>query len=248
MCPTCPSPDTILCVDDERDMRLIVVRSLELAGFSVRACGSADAALAHVRAEGLPDLAVIDIRMPGHDGFWLCGELQAFCDLPIILLTAVDDEETTARAIEEVAEDYIVKPVRPRELVARVRRVLRRLPTNQRSSGLWARIDPRLEVNFSQRRLRVDGLEAELTPIESKILHVLWRNLGTTVRSDHLLRRVWPDGEVFEDSLRVHVHRLRHKLERHPQTPTVLATERGEGYRLLAERRGEEPLAPSARE
>lgn len=228
--------ERILCVDDERDVRLVVARTLELAGFAVTSVESASEALARIRSEGLPDLAIVDLVMPEHDGFWLCRELQTFCDLPVVLLTSVSDEPTTVRAIEQVAEDYIVKPFRPSELVARVRRVLMRVPPATRGSGLWNEIDRRLEVDFPGRRLRLDGVESEITPTEARILYILWRNLGRTIETAALLRRVWPSEEVFEDTLRVHVHRLRKKLEADPEKPALLQTDRGRGYRLGAER------------
>lgn len=227
--------ERILCVDDERDVRIVVARTLELAGFAVTSVESSKEALARIRSEGLPDLAIIDLVMPDHDGFWLCRELQTFCDLPVVLLTSVSDEPTTARAIEEVAEDYIVKPFRPSELVARVRRILKRVPPAARSSGLWSEIDSRLQVDFPGRTLRIAGVESEITPTEARILYLLWRNLGRTVETGVLLRRVWPREEVFEDTLRVHVHRLRKKLEVDPEKPALLRTDRGRGYRLGGE-------------
>lgn len=228
-------PERILCVDDERDVRIVVARTLELAGFAVTSVESAKEALARIRSEGLPDLAIIDLVMPEQDGFWLCRELQTFCDLPVVLLTSVSDEPTTVRAIEEVAEDYIVKPFRPSELVARVRRILKRVPPAARSSGLWSEIDSRLQVDFPGRTLRIAGVESEITPTEARILYLLWRNLGRTVETGALLRRVWPREEVFEDTLRVHVHRLRKKLEADPEKPALLRTDRGRGYRLGGE-------------
>lgn len=234
MSTTAGGPKRILCVDDELDIRLVVAHTLQLAGFQVTSVGSASEALARIHVEGLPALAVVDLVMPEYDGFWLCREVHSFCDLPIILLTSVSDEPTTVRAIEEVAEDYIVKPFRPTELVARIRRVLKRMPP-PRNTGLWSRIDDRLEVDFPRRTLRVAGSETEITPTESRILYLLWRNFGRTVQTATLLRRIWPNEEVYEDTLRVHVHRLRRKIELEPEKPDLLVTDRGQGYRLGGE-------------
>lgn len=228
-------PQTILCVDDELDVRIVVARTLELAGFEVEVAGSGAEAIARVRSKGLPDLALIDLVMPEQDGFSLCRELHGFSDLPIVLLTSVSDEPTTVRAIEQVAEDYIVKPFRPAELVARIRRVLMRIPPAPRGGGVWNSVDERLAIHFPERRIRVDGVTSELTPTESRLLYLLWRNLGRTVESGVLLRRVWTNEEVFEDTLRVHVHRLRRKIELDPDNPSLLVTDRGRGYRLGGE-------------
>lgn len=232
---TLPEPRRILCVDDALDIRVVVRGALERAGYAVDTAASTDEALERIRTRGLPDLAVVDLMMPGRDGFAFCREVHSFCDLPIILLTAVDDEPTTVRAIEEVAEDYVIKPFRPPELAARVGRVLKRVAPVRRPSGVWNRIDASSEVDFAGRRLRDEAGERELTPIECKILHVLWRSQGRTVGTEMLLRRVWPTGEVFEDTLRVHVHRLRRKLAPADEGSGRLVTDRGQGYRLAGE-------------
>ncbi|MCB1035836.1 MAG: response regulator transcription factor [Acidobacteria bacterium] len=225
------TPSEILCVDDEADIRTVVRASLQAAGFEVRTAHSAESALESLERYGLPHLAVVDIRMPGTSGLELCRTIHGFCDLPVILLTAVDDEPTIVRSINELAEDYIVKPFRPAELAARVRRVLQRLGTTDRRGRLFE-IDKSLQIDFVQKVALVDQREVALTPTESKILHVLSRRLGRPVQLEFLLRRVWPMEEVFEDTLRVHMHRLRKKIEPNPDEPRYLFTERSVGYRL----------------
>jgi DNA-binding response OmpR family regulator len=158
-----------------------------------------------------------------------------FSDLPIIILTAVDEEETAIQAIELFAEDYVTKPFSPRELVARVRRVLRRIGDFAYSLEPLTQVDERLAVDFVGQRALVDGRSVDLSPTEAKILYLLMRSAGRTVSSGYLLRRVWPLEEVFEDALRVNVHRLRKKIGASPAGLPYIITERGVGYGFLLE-------------
>lgn len=223
----------VLVVDDDPDLRQMVRYSLEAEGLEVVAAGSADEALDLISRHGLPHLAVVDIMMPGTDGLELSRRILRFCDLPIIMLTAVEEEETVVAAIDQVAEDYVTKPFNPKELAARVRRVLRRMGDFAYALGPETRVDDRLAVDFARQELSIEGQPRSLTPTESKILHVLMRSTGRTVTSDFLLRRVWPLEEVYEDTLRVHIHRLRQKIEPDPAQPRYLITHRGVGYSFL---------------
>jgi DNA-binding response OmpR family regulator len=174
----------------------------------------------------------VDINMPGMDGFEFAHAVQEFCDLPMIMLTAVDEEDTIVRGLEQFAEDYVIKPFSPRELVARVQRVLRRIGDFAYTLDPITRVDERLAVDFSHQQVIVEGQIVSLTPTETKLLYILMRNAGRTVTSGFLLRRLWPWDEVFEDTLRVHLHRLRHKIEAQPSRPLYITTERGVGYRF----------------
>ena len=225
----------ILLVDDEPDIRWTVGQVLEDEGFEVVTAGSAAEAMERIEQDGIPHLAVVDIMMPEVDGLALCRRLHEFSDLPVILLTAVDDQRTITTAIREFAEDYVVKPFDPDELAARVRRVLARFETFDHATEPEIAIDERLTLALGSGRALVDGRPVELTPTEGHILHILVRARGRTVSTEHLLGRVWPREEVFEDSLRVHVHRIRRKIELDPSRPRHLLTERGVGYRFAAE-------------
>jgi len=222
----------VLCVDDDRDILRILHHALEAAGFDVITASGGLSALEVIERRGLPDLAVVDICMPDLDGLELGRRIHSFCDLPIILLTAVNDEETVVQAIERVAEDYVVKPFRPRELVARVNRVMRRSGDFSLGGGREIEVDAGFRVDLVGQRVIVQGREQPLTPTESKILSILIQRLGHTVHNEYLLSRVWPFEEVFEEALRVHVHRLRQKIEADPRHPRRLLTKRGVGYRL----------------
>lgn len=224
----------ILVVDDDPAVRQLIEIRLPPAGFEVFTASSGQEALDVIARQGLPHLAIVDIMMPGMTGFEFCEIVQQFCDLPIILLTAMDEEEVVVEGIERFAEDYIVKPFSPRELTARVERVLRRIGDFAYTLKPVIQIDGRLSVDIAHQRAIVGGESAELTPTETKLLYILMRNAGRTVTTDFLLRRLWPLEQVFEDTLRVHVHRLRQKIELDPSKPCYVVTERSVGYRFGA--------------
>ncbi len=222
----------ILVVDDDPMIVRLVTSRLEMSGYEVLKAYSGEDALEVIEQYGLPHLALVDINMPGMDGFEFCRKVQQFADMPVILLTAMDQEETIIQGIEHFAEDYVTKPFSPRELVARVGRVLRRMGDYAYTLDPIVEVDDRLSVDFVHQKAIIQGEEVSLTPTETKILFILMRNAGRTVTSDFFLRRIWPLDEVYEDTLRVHIHRLRHKIEANPSKPRYIITERGIGYRF----------------
>ncbi len=225
----------ILVVDDDPVVLRLVRDKLEGAGFEVWTAMSGQQALDLLEIRGLPHLAIIDINMPGMDGFEFCQTVQSYSDLPVIMLTAVDEEETVIRGIEHYAEDYITKPFSPRELVARVQRVLRRIGDFAYALESVIKVDERLAVDFGHQQVIVEDHPVALTPTEAKLLYILMRNSGRIVTTDFLLRRLWPLEQVYEDTLRVHIHRLRSKIQGGQREPQYIATERGLGYRFLAQ-------------
>jgi DNA-binding response OmpR family regulator len=225
----------ILVVDDDPAIRQLVRDKLYWEGFEVLEAASGREALAVIDRRGLPHLAIVDINMPGMDGFEFCQTVQCFCDLPVILLTAVQEEETVIRGIERYAEDYVTKPFSPRELVARVRRVLRR--TGDLSLEPVIQVDDRLAVDLAHQQATVDGQVVSLSPTETKLLYLLMRGAGRTLTTSFLLDRLWPLEEVYEDALRVHVYRLRQKIEPVPSQPRYIVTERGIGYQFVPQER-----------
>jgi DNA-binding response OmpR family regulator len=200
----------------------------------VLTAASGEEALGVIERQGLPHLAIVDIVMPGMSGFEFCEVVQRFSDLPVILLTAMGEEDTVVEGIERFAEDYIVKPFSPRELLARVQRVLRRIGDFAYTLEPVIRVDARLSVDIPHQKALVADDMIDLTPTETKLLYILMRNASHVVTTDFLLRRLWPLEEVFEDTLRVHVHRLRQKIEEDPGAPCYIITERGLGYRFGA--------------
>jgi DNA-binding response OmpR family regulator len=225
----------ILVVDDDQAILRLVREKFERVGFKVLTAQSGEAAFDVFARHGLPHLAIVDLNMPGMGGFEFCRRVLCFSDLPIIILTAVDEEDTVIRAIDLFAEDYVTKPFSPRELVARVRRVLRRIGDFAYCLEPVIRVDERLAVDFVGQRAIVDGQSVDLSPTEAKILYLLMRNSGRILSSEYLLSRVWPLEEVFEDALRVNVHRLRKKIGVNSADLPYIVTERGVGYRFLLE-------------
>ncbi len=223
----------ILVVDDDPAILRLVKDRLEYAGYEVITATSGRPALDVISQRGLPHLAIVDINMPGMNGFEFCKAVQQFTDFPVILLTAVDEEETIIRGIQYFAEDYVTKPFSPRELAARVERVLRRIGDFAYALDPLIRIDERLSIDFAHQQATVENQVISLTPTETKLLFILMRNAGHTVSTDFLLRRLWPLDEVFEDTLRVHIYRLRQKIEANPTKPIYIVTDRGQGYSFL---------------
>lgn len=222
----------VLVVDDDPAIVRLVSSKLDTSGYDVLTAYNGQEALDVIRQKGLPHLAIVDINMPVMDGFAFCAAVQQFADMPVILLTAVDQEETIIQGIEHFAEDYVTKPFSPRELVARVGRVLRRMGDFAYTVERITQVDERLAVDFANQKVYVEGEELSLTPTETKILYILLRNAGRTVTSEFFLRRIWPLDEVFEDTLRVHIHRLRGKIEDKQQNARYIQTERRIGYRF----------------
>lgn len=223
----------ILAVDDDPFNLRIVKHALEQADFMVMTADSGEEALTLIKRKGLPHLAVVDIHMPpGMSGFEFCRSIHQFSDLPVIMLTAVGEESTVVEGLEKHAEDYIIKPFVPGELVARVNRVLRRIGDFAYTLDPTTKVDERLSVDFPGRQAIVNGKSISLTPTETKLLYILMRNAGRTVTTDFILRRLWPLEPAFEDRLHVHMHRLRRKIEdkKDKTRPRYIVSERGLGY------------------
>ncbi len=229
-----PQSYNILAVDDSQVVLHMVRNTLSRAGFQVKTAESGEEALALIENEGLPHLALVDINMPfGMDGFEFCEKVLEFCDLPIIMLTAVEESDTIIQAIEQYAEDYITKPVSAGELVARVRRILRGLGQYAYDLQKVTHVDDRLSVEFAGCLVNVDGNAIQLTPTETKLLYILMRSSGRLIATDFILRRLWPLENAYEDRLRVYIHRLRSKIEEEPNQPRYLVSKRRRGYIFL---------------
>lgn len=223
----------ILVVDDDVAIRRLLKQRLEESGFQVMLAESGEDALELIARVGLPHLAVVDLNMPGMSGFDFVKRVQDYSDLPVIILTATSEEDTVVQGLTDFAEDYMTKPFHPRELIARVHRVLRRIGDFSYTLEAETRVDERLAVDFAHQRARVDGKPVSLTPTETKLLYMLMRNAGRTVPNELLLKRLRSEQEVFEDTLRVHIHRLRAKVEPPGTRGEYIMTERGIGYRFV---------------
>ena len=224
----------ILAIDDDPEVLELITATLADAGYEVMTAETAEMALNLMNDEGLPHLAVIDIRLPGLDGLSLCQRIHDISDVPVIMLTVVDDEETVVKTIEQYAEDYMIKPFNPAELAARVGRILKRLGDFSYTMQAMITIDENLSVDFVRQKAVINGRPLALTPTETKLLYILMQNAGKTVLTSYILARVWPNQSADENTLRVHIHRLRQKIEVAPSRPRYIVTERGAGYSFIS--------------
>jgi DNA-binding response OmpR family regulator len=222
----------ILVVDDEPRYVWAIQKNLEARGYRVFTASDGERALDLVRKEH-PDLILLDVRMPGLDGFEVCHRLRSFSQVPVIFLTALAEETDKVKGLDIGADDYVTKPFGVEELLARVRAALRRLEVAGGSESPPVLEIGALRVDPAQRRVFVYDREIDLTPTEYRLLLVLAEHAGRTLVSDFLLERVWGPG-CAEDShlLRQVVHRLRQKIEPDPRNPQYIITRRGIGYVL----------------
>ena len=225
----------LLLVDDDPTLLSVLARRMAREGYEVVTAESGTRALA-LLDQRWPALLIVDLMMPGMDGFELCARVKRIADLPIIVLSAVDASEAKVRALEDYAEDYVTKPFDPDELVARVQRVLQRSAAG-RSGVVLDGGD--LEIDLVGRRVTRSGSSAALTPTEVRLLHQLMGQMDRTVSTESLLDRVWSESDGADPSyVWVTVRRLRRKLEADPDRPRFLVTERGVGYRLVSTPQG----------
>jgi DNA-binding response OmpR family regulator len=220
---------TVLVVDDDAALLSVLSRRLSREGYSVRTARSGPAALEALKG-GWPSLLIVDLMMPGMDGFELSRRVKQIADLPIIFLSAVDASEAKVSALESYAEDYVTKPFDPDELAARVQRVLRRVSVGATQLTLHA---GELDVDLATRRATTSNGTQQLTRTEARLLQVLAAAIDRIVTTEQLLDRVWTDADGADPSyVWVTVRRLRRKIEVDPDHPRFLLTERGIGYRL----------------
>ncbi|MEL6307978.1 MAG: response regulator transcription factor [Chloroflexota bacterium] len=220
----------VLLIEDEETVSKLRVDFLSKHGYEVTAFNDGPDALEHVATRGLPHIALLDLDLPTMHGFEIASKLKTMADVPIIFVTSSGDTEIIVQGLKKYAEDFIVKPFELRELEARVEVVLSRMPSLDYASEPIVHVDDSLDIDFAHNRIVVNGKSVGLTPTESILLHVLLRNAGRVVENRMLIARVWPSEDVFEDTLRVHMHRLRRKLEADSHHPHYIRTERGVGY------------------
>lgn len=223
--------EKILVVDDEEVTIKLISMILTEAGFEVIKSYSAEDALRKAYRMH-PDLVLLDIMMPDMDGWDVCRRLRELSDVPIIFVTALTRADDIVRGLEMGADDYVVKPYDTKELIARIRAHLRRVPQNTVTEELVFD-GGRLQINLLNHEVMVDGEECHLTPKEFDLLSVLARNAGRVMTRRELVTQAW--GEEYADatdSLKLYIHYLRKKIEDDPANPTFLLTSRGVGYRF----------------
>jgi two-component system KDP operon response regulator KdpE len=224
------SGERVLVCDDE----LQILRALRVilgdAGFEVSTAGTAEEALDRA-AVGPVDAAILDLVLPDGNGVDVCRSIRQWSDMPIVVLSAIGEEDQKVRALEAGADDYVTKPFGSKELVARLRAALRRTRGNAQDEPVL-RADG-LELDQGAHRVLVDGAEVHLTPTEFELLRTLMRNRGRLMTHRALLTEVW--GSAYEHDtqvLRVHLANLRRKIEPPGSTTRHIVTDPGVGYRL----------------
>jgi DNA-binding response OmpR family regulator len=220
----------LLVVDDDKGIRETMRLALSEEGYVVDTAGDAEEALERIRAN-VPDLLVLDVMLPGKDGFELCREIRRTSNLPIILLTAKTDTIDVVVGLESGADDYVTKPFEIRELLARMRSLLRRAQAEDDSPQVL-RVGA-LEIRPDEGVVRKGDEELSLTRTEFRLLTTLAAKPGRVFSREQLLSDVW-GYDYFGDArlVDVHVRRLRTKVEEDPHDPTIIQTVRGMGYKV----------------
>lgn len=229
-----PEQRVVLVVDDEPALVEILSTYLRDEGFRVIAAGDGRAAIAVARTER-PDIVLLDLNLPLVSGVEAFRAIRARSNVPVIMLTSRVNEVDRIVGLELGADDYVTKPFSPREVVARVKAVLRRA----RASGASPagdhdvqRIGP-IEIDRSAHEVRRCGANVELTPTEFRVFETLAANLGHALTREQILERISTDGDIYDRTLDRHVANLRHKIEEEPGRPKLVLTVVGVGYKLV---------------
>ena len=221
---------TVLVVEDEIEIARVVRDYLDNAGFEVIVVGDGGSAIASVRS-AKPDLLVLDLGLPGRDGLDVAREIRRWSNTPIVMLTARGDETDRVVGLELGADDYVVKPFSPKELVARIRAVLRRTRAAERGAEVLRAAD--IEIDTGKMRVTVAGRPVELTPTEFQLVSTLVAEPGRVFTRGQLLDAVHGIAiESYERAIDAHVKNIRRKIEPVPGQPRYLLTVHGVGYRF----------------
>ena len=222
----------ILFVEDDAAIRDILERTFEREGMEVKAVGDGEAALRSFRSASSFDLVVLDIMLPDTDGITLCQELRKSSDIPIVMLTARGGEASVVMGLEVGADDYVTKPVRPLEVVSRVRAHLRRRRMDGRASDQKLVFDG-LVIDLFRRQVLVQENFVELTATEFEILSFLAASPGRVYSREQIMQHIW-DGEFYGEprTADVHIQHIRKKIEADPKNPYYIKTVRGMGFKF----------------
>ncbi|MGB4594425.1 MAG: response regulator transcription factor [Anaerolineaceae bacterium] len=232
--------EKILVVDDEISLQETLAYSLKKEGYSVEVAGDGNLALEMARSSK-PDLVVLDIMLPGKDGFEVCRILRQESNIPVLMLTARDDEIDRVVGLEVGADDYLVKPFSMRELVARVKALLRRVRLTREEVGnkVLDESTPKLMtfgnlvIDITRREVRLDEKVVPVKPKEYELLTFMGQHKGRVLTRELILERVWGWGFVGDSrTVDVHIRWLREKIEPIPEKPERIITVRGAGYRF----------------
>ncbi len=225
----------VIVVDDSPEIIEVVSLCFQLrwSNATVLSAENGRQGLGLIETEN-PDIVILDVGLPDMDGFEVLRELRRFSQVPVIMLTVRGEDTDVAKGLELGADDYITKPFSHIELVARVQAVMRRVQGLSVTSEERPFVSGKLVVDFSSNEISLDGKPIKLTSTESKLLYLLIKNEGRLVTHENLLSKVW--GETYSDArdvLRVHVQHLRQKLGDNVESPTIIVTEHGMGYKFV---------------
>jgi len=220
----------ILLVEDDETLAMGIKYALEQEAFLVEVATELESARKRIDEKDF-DLILLDVMLPNGNGFQLCKEIRTYSDLPIIFLTARDEEVNIVMGLELGADDYITKPFKLKELVARIRANLRRIEGKKTVNRYL--ISGQIRLDIVNQKLMVEDAEQHLTPVEFRLLFALMDNAGRILTRDQLLGYVWNTESDFVDdnTLSVHIRKLREKIEDDPSKPEHILTVRGLGYR-----------------
>lgn len=221
----------VLLVEDEESIRKFVKINLEREGYDILEAGSGEEGIEIARNEE-PDIVVLDIMLPGIDGFEVCKVLRGeFPNLGIIMLTAKAEDYDKIMGLQYGTDDYLTKPFNPTELTLRIKSIERRLESDEINESNLIVDDP-FKLDSYSRKFYKDGVELELTPTEYQIIKIFMTNPGKALTRDELLRKVWGDDFLGDSKIvDVNIRRLRSKIEENPAKPIFIETVWGTGYR-----------------
>jgi len=224
----------ILIIDDDEMLLEVTSHALEDEGYEVLTAQSSQSGLRKV-FQDRPHLVILDIVLPNDiDGFEICKRIREMTDVPIVMLTSRDDEDDIVRGLELGADDYIVKPFKPRELRARVKAALRRTNFPLAEDQTLVYEDPWLSIDIPRRQIMVDGQSIRLSATEFDLLALLLKHADHVLDSETILREVWgPEYSTEIAYVRVYISHLRQKIERDASNPEYILTERQIGYRFI---------------
>lgn len=219
----------ILIIDDDPQLRETVTIVLTSQEYDVQAAPTGKEGIAQV-SDRAPDLVVLDVNLTDMLGFEVVREIRRFSNVPVLMLTGRSESSDIVSGLDSGADDYLIKPFKADELLARVRALLRRVPSSEQPITV---AEGQLEIDTKMRITRVRGEQVDLTPTEYQLLLLLAQHPGEVLDHQTLLQRVWGDEYVNDTAyLKVYIWHLRRKLEQNPHDPKIVMTEWGVGYRL----------------
>ena len=221
----------ILLIEDEKNIQISITYYLQKKGFKINSATNVEEARKKLEKE-MYNLILLDVTLPDGNGFDLYKEVIKNKNIPVIFLTALDEEKDIVKGFELGADDYITKPFHAGELLSRIKNVLRHTKNNNYDEIIKIR---NVEVNLNKKQVFKDGKEIELTALEFKILQMLFKNKGMTISRTQILEYIWDENENFvnDNTLTVYIKRIREKIEKDPNQAEIIKTVRGIGYKIL---------------